>query len=310
MDQAARNGALLAFKRGQLRILVATDVAARGIDVHNVLRVVHLDVPSNADSYTHRSGRTGRAGRKGTSVLLVTPQGLRRSERVLNAAGVQYRLEPVPSARVIESSQDDRWLASLEAGIERAQNDRVQRQLERILAAGQTEVALANLLSDLHQTQGQPRSIDAVALRPKRGGESRVGAQPFTKRKPFERQGAARGDRRWVSFNVSCGRLHGADPGRLVAMLCRRGKIKGRDLGAIRVGAKSSEVEVAEEVAAGFARAASAPDPRNPRVSVAPSHGGAPMRDVGKDRASGMRVVKGFERSKQSGARAARQPSA
>ena len=59
MDQPARNRALAAFKRGNLRVLVATDVAARGIDVQDIACVLHVDVPTDADSYTHRSGRTG-----------------------------------------------------------------------------------------------------------------------------------------------------------------------------------------------------------------------------------------------------------
>ncbi|HSQ65591.1 MAG TPA: DEAD/DEAH box helicase, partial [Polyangiaceae bacterium] len=71
MEQAARNRALAAFKRGSLHALIATDVAARGIDVQDIARVIHAEPPSDADAYTHRSGRTGRAGRKGTSSILV-----------------------------------------------------------------------------------------------------------------------------------------------------------------------------------------------------------------------------------------------
>ncbi|MGH7439495.1 MAG: DEAD/DEAH box helicase, partial [Polyangiaceae bacterium] len=96
MDQPARNRALAAFRRGDLRVLVATDVAARGIDVQDIARVVHGEPPGDVDSYTHRSGRTGRAGRKGTSSVLVTPAELPKTVRLLARAGVVHRFEPVP----------------------------------------------------------------------------------------------------------------------------------------------------------------------------------------------------------------------
>ncbi|HTU62682.1 MAG TPA: DEAD/DEAH box helicase, partial [Polyangiales bacterium] len=73
MEQAARNRALRGFREGELRVLVATDVAARGIDVQGVTRVLHAEPPTDPDAYTHRSGRTGRAGRKGVSALLLAP---------------------------------------------------------------------------------------------------------------------------------------------------------------------------------------------------------------------------------------------
>ena len=88
MDQAARLRALSSFRSGQLRALVATDVAARGIDVQDIARVVQIDVPTDADTYTHRSGRTGRAGRKGTSALLVPPSALKKAAALLQRAGV------------------------------------------------------------------------------------------------------------------------------------------------------------------------------------------------------------------------------
>jgi ATP-dependent RNA helicase DeaD len=76
------------------------------------------------------------------------------------------------------------------------------------------------------------------------------------------------GDARWVPFQVSFGARHGADPRRLLALVCRRGGVRGSDVGAIDVGASSSTVHVAAAVAEAFARAASRPDPRDPRVRI------------------------------------------
>jgi ATP-dependent RNA helicase DeaD len=88
-------------------------VAARGIDVQDIARVIHADPPDDADSYTHRSGRTGRAGRKGRSSVLLSPSGLSRTAILLKRARVQFRIEPIPTADDIQRSLDDRYLAAL-----------------------------------------------------------------------------------------------------------------------------------------------------------------------------------------------------
>ncbi|HEY6729086.1 MAG TPA: DEAD/DEAH box helicase [Polyangiaceae bacterium] len=282
MDQAARNAALAAFKRGQLRALVATDVAARGIDVQNIARVVQIDAPPNADSYTHRSGRTGRAGRKGTSLLLISRAALRRTEQLLARARVKARVEPVPTADMIRAAQDERMLNELSAPVAEAVSDRVQRQVARIVESGHTEIALARLVTQLQRALGEAREIRKIAVAPVRDREPR-GRDAGPRGVPHEGRGAARRERPdavgWVSFRVTCGRAHGADPRRLVAMLCRRGRINGSDIGAIRVSTTYSDVEVAQDVAGTFAEATQRTDPRNPRVNVhLLTEGGAPPR--------------------------------
>ncbi len=98
LAQAQRTRTLSAFRSGSLTTLVATDVAARGLDVQGVDLVIHLDPPENSDTYTHRSGRTGRAGQKGTSVLLLPPQARSRIERMLKTARISPAWAPVPNA--------------------------------------------------------------------------------------------------------------------------------------------------------------------------------------------------------------------
>ncbi len=102
LAQAQRTRTLGAFRSGRIQILVATDVAARGIDVQGVDLVVHFDPPSDPDAFTHRSGRTGRAGRKGTSVMLLPPQARGRMERMYRVARVKPQWAPVPGADKIK----------------------------------------------------------------------------------------------------------------------------------------------------------------------------------------------------------------
>jgi len=176
MEQAARSRTLAAFKRGGLRVLVATDVAARGIDVQDVTRVVHAEPPNDADSYTHRAGRTGRAGRKGTSSLLVAPAAVNRAIRFLRGMGVAYRFEPIPSAEEIWKAQDERIFAELttEQPAEADADDqlaadsgggeqqRFQALAERLVQFGSATQSLARLLARAHSGPA-PRHVDRPA---------------------------------------------------------------------------------------------------------------------------------------------------
>ncbi len=304
MDQAARNRALAAFKRGDLRVLVATDVAARGIDVQDIARVVHGEPPTDVDSYTHRSGRTGRAGRKGTSSILASPAELSRTLMLLKRAGVAHRFEPIPSAESVRSRADDRVLASLtreEAPGSPGVEDRTWTLARRIAAAGDPTRAIARLLaSTKFAGAAEPREVRVLEPHPTRDRPSRPLRTERTDRRvergvapgrpvhatretrepreartgPAAPRGAApaapkpRGKEEWVSFRVSWGRETQADARRLLAMVCRRGQIRGTDVGHIHVDRTFSIVDVAAHAAGAFGRATAAPDPREPGVTI------------------------------------------
>ena len=307
MEQPERNQALAAFKRGTLHALVATDVAARGIDVQDIARVIHAEPPTDADSYTHRSGRTGRAGRKGTSSVLVSPAGMARTSQLLRRAGIRYRIEPIPSADEIRASMDDRLFAALtdasESEVE--PDDRTWSLAKRLVATGDPTRALALLLTRTRSGgPAEPREVHAIepsgeaprsrerperGQRPERGDRSGQGSGrergPRPEREdrgPGDRSGGgaavrvpgvgrAEGRDAWVTFRVSWGQEQGADARRLLAMVCRRGGIRGSDVGAIKVERAYSTVDVATAAAGAFGAAAREPDPRDPRVVIRPA---------------------------------------
>jgi ATP-dependent RNA helicase DeaD len=273
MQQQARHRALDAFKRGEVRALVATDVAARGIDVQDIARVVQVDAPTDAETYVHRSGRTGRAGRKGTSALLVPPSALRRAAALLSRAGVRHRVQAVPTREAIQAAQDERFLAELAQ--EAPVSERVRARVSKILESGLAERALELLLSQA-TLAGEPRAITPVSAPSDRRDR---GAKPGPRASGAP---ARQGSDGWVPFRVTWGEAHGADPRRLVAMLCRRGDIRGSDIGAIEVSRFFSNVEVSARVAAGFARNTSEPDPRDPRVIVTPLREGRSAERPGR----------------------------
>jgi ATP-dependent RNA helicase DeaD len=308
MQQEARNRALSAFRRGQTRALVATDVAARGIDVQSIARVIQLDAPSDPDTYTHRSGRTGRAGRKGVSALLIPPAALRRCTMLLGRARIRFRTEAVPSAETLRAAEDARAFAALTREPEAEVPARIRAQVQKLLEGGFAERALSHLLVQAQGASAEPREIKAMASErdarrapangrpPFRDGPFREGAfrdgpsrdrgfsSPQQDRgyapqaqdrgyapQAHDRGGPSAGNREeWVPFHVSWGEQHGADARRLVAMLCRRGGIRSSDIGAIRVNRNSSSVEVAARVSDVFSIATRAPDARDPNVSIVP----------------------------------------
>ena len=118
-----RTRALAAFKRGALRVLVATDVAARGIDVSDISLCLNMEPPNDSDTYTHADGRTGARRAWGTSAVLVAPRELQRAQRIVQRARVAARIEPMPTAAQIRALEDERLVALL-AGDDAGPRDR------------------------------------------------------------------------------------------------------------------------------------------------------------------------------------------
>lgn len=290
MAQNERTRALAAFKRGSLRILVATNVAARGIDVSDVSLVLHMEPPTDPDAYTHRSGRTGRAGRKGTSAMLVAPRESPRAQRILRGARVFARVLPMPTPAEIRRMEDDRLVALLTSDDEAIEIDpRTAAIAERVAASGKPERAIARILAETGLTRGpEPRPVRAIEpprdrdrdrdRRENRRGERTPKTEPYARAPqtqlppPPEQPPLPITDasREFVTFQVSWGARHGADVRRLLAIVCRRGNVESRDIGAIRIGPASSLVEVRSHLADAFAEASGRPDPRDPRVRFRP----------------------------------------
>jgi ATP-dependent RNA helicase DeaD len=278
MEQAERNRALAAFRRGDLHALVATDVAARGIDVQDIGRVIHFDPPEDADTYTHRAGRTGRAGRKGTSALLVLPRALARTTAILRRAKAEFRFEPLPDPDEIRARAAERLMTDL-AGGEGEVAPHFRQLAKRIAEGPSPERAIARLLVRARAFgPTEPRPVRF--MEPPRAPELRRGERPIRggerEEGPRRPPRSPRGERAWTPFRVSWGSEHGADARRLFALSCRRGAIDGADIGAIRVARNYSVVEIASEVAGTFAEAAGRPDPRDPRVRFRREEGGSP----------------------------------
>lgn len=257
LNQRERTGTLNAFRRGQTPILVATDVAARGLDVQDINQVIHVHLPDNAELLTHRSGRTGRAGRKGRTLIFVPPRAARRVDFMLRDAGITARRTQIPGRDDIHSAVDQRLLEQFTEvdASDRGDGDRLQRVAEQLLKDRDPIAVVATLLGEAdHGGPCAPRDIEPVYEQSNRDS------------RPHHPKGRRPSNGNWARFQVSWGEHHGADPRRLLAIVCRRGGISSSDVGAITIGGRSSMVEVNPKLARDFARSASRPDPRDPRI--------------------------------------------
>ncbi len=283
--QAERDRALDQVRQGEARILVATNVAARGLHLPDVDLIVHADLPLNAESLTHRSGRTGRAGRKGTAVVIASLAERRKAERLLAAANVRVPWTAPPSGKQIAAAARAQLLESLLAESPPADGDGDARRRRRRRADDDADDLLAPLSRQalLGRSRAAPARARAGSLAGRRdavAGRAAVGREQQPLRAAVAASRAPRrrspGDisRDGVMFRVNLGGKDQADPRWLLPLICRRGGVTRREVGAIRIGPQETVFEIAGDAAADFALAASQTDPRAPHVRVERLDGG------------------------------------
>jgi len=224
LSQQERTNALQSLRDGRARVCVATDVAARGIDLPNLELVIHADLPTNADTLLHRSGRTGRAGRKGVSAMIVPPKMRSKATRLLGWAKLNVEWALPPSAAEVNAADEERLLKD-SAWTTPAPEDAAE--FVATLVERYTPAQLATAFVNLHRARA---SAPEDMSNPGDGKEN-------APRMEFGKS---------VWFTVSTGRNDGAEPRTILPMLCRVGDMTRDDIGAIRVQPRHSYVEVAE----------------------------------------------------------------
>ena len=251
LGQHERNLALQALRDGRARVCVATDVAARGIDLPNLDLVVHAELPHDREVFQHRSGRTGRAGRKGVSCLLVPAPRRRRAERLLMDAGIRPIWGGPPSADEIRALDRDRMAAdpTLAGGIGEDDAD-----FAKLLMESRTAEEIAGALVRLWRARlpAAEEVVDPI------DGDRRDRRDRGERRERRDDENAT-----GVWFRCDVGRNRNADPRWLLPMLCRRGDIERGDIGTIRIFDRETLFEVRDSVATRFAAAARRPDEEN-----------------------------------------------
>ncbi|MCC5858119.1 MAG: DEAD/DEAH box helicase [Ectothiorhodospiraceae bacterium] len=251
MPQKLRERTVERLKAGELDVVVATDVAARGLDVKRISHVINYDIPRDAETYVHRIGRTGRAGRSGEAILFVAP----REQRMLQAIerSTRQAIEPMdmPSAGDVNAQRIARFgrrigevLATTDLTDYRALVEAYARQhaAEPLALAA----ALANMLHGdapflLEEKPQLPETARAAtpAAGPRRQSPIGSGVPPSPKRRP---------EIPMTRFLVDVGHEHGVKPGNLVGAIANETGMDSRAIGAIRIQDRHSTVELPADI--------------------------------------------------------------
>ncbi|HEX4382833.1 MAG TPA: DEAD/DEAH box helicase [Myxococcales bacterium] len=287
LSQAERTRALHALRDGRARVLVATDVAARGLDLPDVSLVIQADPPVNSEVLQHRSGRTGRAGRKGLAVILVPPAARKPVESMFRRAGAKVSFTPPPDADVIRVHDRDRLVREIEKlALSPADDDLTLARL--LLKERDATELVAALVKLKRESLPAPEDLPlTVLLAKKKEPAASFEKKPFEK-KPYEKFDKSRtafekpqsagedfdapkhGREKpgGVWFRINIGRGRNADPRWLLPIICRKGEVDRRHVGRIEIMAAETRFEVARAAATHFRKAAAKPDKKDPNLKI------------------------------------------
>ncbi|WP_294339490.1 DEAD/DEAH box helicase [uncultured Sphingomonas sp.] len=232
-SQNERNAALQALRDRRARVCVATDVAARGIDLPTLSLVVHVEMPRDAETLQHRSGRTGRAGKKGTAVLIVPYPRRRRVDMMLKGARINAEWRDPPTVEDIRAQDRERLLADLLAPVDVDEEDTALA--ERLMAEkSPAEIAAALVRAHRAALPAPEELVDRSAL------------------SPMEQKGHRPGFDDTVWFKMDIGRRQNADARWILPLICRRGHITKAEVGAIRIGQMETSFQIPRGIADRF----------------------------------------------------------
>ena len=249
IKQSQRERTINLLKKGKLDILVATDVAARGLDVQRISHVINYDIPYDTESYVHRIGRTGRAGRTGEAILFVAPREKRMLDMIEKATKQKITKMVLPSKDAINDLRITRFKQKITETLG-TQNLAIYRDIveqyveENVVDVLEVAAALANLaqgetplLIEKDNVKSEKLIDDRSMGRPGRG-ESRRGR---SKSKPRKSSKPEKGMER---YRIEVGRSHGVKPGNIVGAIANEAKISSRNIGRIDISDNHSTVDM------------------------------------------------------------------
>jgi ATP-dependent RNA helicase DeaD len=261
MTQAMRERVIAKFRKRGLEFLVATDVAARGLDVDDIEVVFNYDLPHDGDDYIHRIGRTGRAGRSGRAITFVSGRELYKMQNIMRFTKGKIRREKVPSEEEVEEKRANSFYDSLRKTLEDGQYERQDALIGRLLDQGYVATDIASALIHLFNggESAEPVREEKPTLRP-RNDDYVKSERPMRperhERRPMPSGTGLKADR--TSGEVShehgmtrlilgVGRDHEVQPGDVLGVIVGMTKLPKEIVGVIRLQPKQAFVDVAEE---------------------------------------------------------------
>ena len=261
LAQSMRERTINRLKMGKLDIVVATDVAARGIDVDRISLVVNYDIPYDTESYVHRIGRTGRAGRSGNAILFITPREKKMLKTIERATRQPIEAMELPTAEVISAKRVAAFKEKVKSVISCGELDKFKELVESMVAESPAEgdsasaepisaIDIAAAAIKMYQKK-QPLfpelpPLDSPRERRERGGRDAGDAMPRERR---ERKEGANGiEEGFLRYYLAVGRLDHVSPKDIVGAIAGEGNISSSLIGRIKLFNKFSTVELPDSL--------------------------------------------------------------
>jgi ATP-dependent RNA helicase DeaD len=268
LSQEAREQVMNRFRNGQVTVLVATDVAARGLDIDDISHVFNFDLPLDAETYVHRVGRTARAGKSGLAISLLTPQERWRLRKIERYTRQTITKTALPTVSDIENYRETQLLESMMVWLRRGRCLREKELIGNLVEEGHDLLEIAAAALKMARAEEKQRPIAPLAEvqlrpeRPERGrreratGYSRANGHGYGRGNGHE-NGQGRG--RWsntaqekgmVRLSLSAGKAHGVRPNDVVGAIAFHAGMPGSAIGAIRIAQQHTLVDIPEKYVA------------------------------------------------------------
>ncbi|HET7537389.1 MAG TPA: DEAD/DEAH box helicase [Candidatus Didemnitutus sp.] len=268
ISQMQRNRVMEKFKRRGFEFLIATDVAARGLDVDDLEVVFNYDLPNDAEDYTHRIGRTGRAGKKGRAITFVAGRELYKLQGMVHYAKLKIRRERVPSLDEVEEARENVFFEKLRRTLDEKKFRSVDRMVDRLLDQGYASTDIVAAL--IHLMQGGEAGAEpsapppaktvrevpsrsessaplAEAPRAPRQTPAPTYAEARSPKRGYERKPRTGREEGFTTVSLNVGRQHLVTPADLVGKIAGVTRLPASVVGAIDIHDTSTLVDVASE---------------------------------------------------------------
>lgn len=256
ISQALRERAIAKFKKGETNILVATDVAARGLDVERVTHVINFDMPHDCETYVHRIGRTGRAGRSGLAILFASPKEGRMVNVIEKHTRQRIQKIQIPTDEMIHQAKEQHFMAAIDSRLEHENIDDYERVIaayikEKNIPAEKVAAALA-----LQLKRDKPWKLEAVIPAAPRSSNK---PERAPRRERSRDRGVVKSTHSEELFRLDVGRAHGVKPANIVGAIANEGGLQSRYITGLKIHEEYSTVRLPQgmpkEVFRGLRRA-------------------------------------------------------
>ena len=273
IPQQARERTIDMLRGGKVDILVATDVAARGLDVERITLVVNFDIPHDTESYVHRIGRTGRAGRSGEAILFITPREQRLLGSIERATKQKVEALSMPSVEQLTNNRVEKFTKRIDDVLATTELDELatvieQYELSRNVPATDIAAALASMVLESNSLKADPMPEPARG-KPGRDRDSGQGGRDGARR---ERAPRAR-DENMATYRLAVGRNERLQPGAVVGAIANEGGLTSKEIGHIDIRSNHTLVDLPKNLDPSVLRKLSSTEIQGRPIDIRPDSG-------------------------------------